>query len=97
VSWAYRFDERAIKEIKRLDRQAQKDILAYLDHRVAGNADPRRFGKGLRGNLAGLWRYRVEDYRILCQIKEGHLLVLSFPSGIAKISTNSQRSNVVFV
>jgi mRNA interferase RelE/StbE len=65
-----------LKELKRLDRKAQKDILAYLDQRVAGKEDPRRFGKGLHANLAGLWRYRVGDYRILCQIKNGQLLVL---------------------
>jgi len=76
VSWVYRFDERALKELKKLGRQAQRDIIAYLDERVAGDGDPRRFGKGLKADLAGLWRYRVGDYRILCQIKDRELLVL---------------------
>jgi mRNA interferase RelE/StbE len=76
VSWVYKFDERALKELKKLGRQAQRDIIAYLDERVAGDADPRRFGKGLKADLAGLWRYRVGDYRILCQIKDGDLIVL---------------------
>jgi len=75
VSWVYRFDERALKELKKLGRQAQRDILAYLDERVAGDANPRRFGKGLKADLAGLWRYRVADYRILCQIKDQELVV----------------------
>ena len=76
MSWVYRFDERALKELKKLGRQAQRDIIAYLDERVAGNADPRRFGKGLKADLSGLWRYRVGDYRILCQIKDRELIVL---------------------
>ena len=76
MRWAYRFDERALKELRKLDRQAQKAILAYLDQRIAVDGDPRRFGKGLQANLAGLWRYRVGDYRFLCQIKDGLLLVL---------------------
>ena len=76
MSWAYRFDERALKELRRLGKQAQREIIAYLDERVAGNGDPRRFGKGLKADLAGLWRYRVGDYRILCQIKNEELLVL---------------------
>ncbi len=76
MSWVYKFDERALKELKKLGRQAQRDIIAYLDERVAGDADPRRFGKGLKADLAGLWRYRVGDYRILCQIKDGDLIVL---------------------
>ncbi len=70
MSWAYRFDERALKDLKKLGRQAQRDILSYLDERVAGDGDPRRFGKGLKADLSGLWRYRVGDYRILCQIQD---------------------------
>lgn len=84
MRWAYRFDERALKELRKLDRQAQKDILGYLDERVAVEADPRRFGKGLHADLAGLWRYRVGDYRILCQIKDGLLLVLVISVGHRK-------------
>ena len=84
MSWVYRFDERALKELKKLGRQAQRDIVAYLDERVAGDADPRRFGKGLRADLVGLWRYRVGDYRILCQIKDEQLLVLVVAVGHRK-------------
>lgn len=76
MNWAYRFDERALKELKKLGPNAQREILIYLDERVAGEADPRRFGKALKATLAGLWRYRVGDYRILCQIKDQELLVL---------------------
>jgi len=76
MSWVYRFDERALKELRKLGKQAQRDILAYLDERVAGEGDPRRFGKGLKADLSGLWRYRVGDYRIVCQIKDRELLVL---------------------
>jgi mRNA interferase RelE/StbE len=81
MSWVYRFDQRALKEFKKLDRQVQIQILGYLDERVTGNGDPRRFGKGLKADLAGLWRYRVGDYRILCQIKDGELLVLAIDVG----------------
>ena len=56
MNWGYRFDERALKELKKLGRQAQQEILAYLDKRVANNAEPRRFGKALKADLAGLWR-----------------------------------------
>ena len=84
MNWVYRFDERALKELKKLGRQAQQDILAYLDERVAANADPRRFGKGLKADLAGLWRHRVGDYRILCQFKDRELLVLVVAVGHRK-------------
>ena len=76
MSWVYRFDERALTELKKLGVQAQREILTYLDERVAGEEDPRRFGKGLKANLSGLWRYWVTNYRIICQIQDGELLVL---------------------
>ena len=76
MSWVYRLDERALKELRKLGKQAQRDIITYLDGRIAGDGDPRRFGKGLKADLAGLWRYRVGHYRILCQIRDGELLVL---------------------
>jgi mRNA interferase RelE/StbE len=84
MRWAYSFDERALHELQKLDRQAQKDIIAYLDKRIATKEDPRRFGKPLKANLTGLWRYRVRDYRILCQIKDGMLLVLVVSVGHRK-------------
>lgn len=84
MPWAYSFDERALHELRKLDRQAQKDIIAYLDKRIATRLDPRRFGKPLKSNLAGLWRYRVRDYRILCQIKDKMLLVLVVSVGHRK-------------
>ncbi|CAN5860576.1 type II toxin-antitoxin system RelE/ParE family toxin [soil metagenome] len=84
MNWAYRFDGRALKELKKLDRQAQRQILEYLDERVAGNTDPRSFGKGLKADSAGLWRYRVGDYRILCQIQDRELVVLVVAVGHRK-------------
>jgi mRNA interferase RelE/StbE len=84
VPWTYSFDERALRELQKLDRQAQKAVIAYLDQRIATNGDPRRFGKPLRAELAGLWRYRVTDYRILCQIKDNVLLVLVVSVGHRK-------------
>lgn len=76
MSWAYSFNESARKQLKKLGRQSQLEILSYLDERVTGDEDPRRFGKGLKADLKGLWRYRVGDYRILCQIQDHELIVL---------------------
>jgi mRNA interferase RelE/StbE len=81
VNWVYRFDARALKELKKLGRQAQEQIIVYLDKRIAGPADPRRFGKALKADLAGLWRYRVGDYRILCQIQDREVVVLVIAIG----------------
>ncbi len=47
-----------------------------MDDRIASAADPRDFGKPLRKSRFGLWRYRVRDYRVLCEIQEARLVVL---------------------
>ena len=76
MTWAWKIDERALKDLRKLGPDARRQIVAYLDERVAEANDPRSFGKALKGNLAGLWRYRVADYRILCQIQDGELTIL---------------------
>lgn len=74
--WSVEFDERARKELRSLDAQAQREILRYLRERVATDENPRRFGKALGHDLSGLWRYRVGDYRLICRIEEQVLVVL---------------------
>ena len=76
VKWQVAWDERALKELKKIDKQAQKDIIGYLKKRIATEESPRRFGKALVGNKAGLWRYRIKDYRLICNIEDGNLIVL---------------------
>ena len=84
MSWVYRFDDRALKDLKKLDRPIQREIIDYLDKRIAGPSDPRRFGKALKAELAGLWRYRLGDCRIICQIQDGLWVVLVVAVGHRK-------------
>ncbi|MCY3940905.1 MAG: type II toxin-antitoxin system RelE/ParE family toxin [Gammaproteobacteria bacterium] len=70
MTWKVEFDDRAARELRKLDPQIQEDILAYLRKRIATSENPRRFGKSLSGGLRGLWRYRVRDYRLICSISE---------------------------
>ena len=76
MAWTIEYDYRALKDLKKLDRTIQKEILDYMDTRVATAEHPRRFGKPLRASKIGLWRYRVRDYRIICQLEEDRLVVL---------------------
>jgi mRNA interferase RelE/StbE len=76
LTWTVEFDDAAAKELRKLDRQAQSDILRYFRERIATDEDPRRFGKPLSGELTGLWRYRVRDYRMICNIEDDKLIVL---------------------
>lgn len=76
MTWTVEFDDAAAKEVRKLDRQIQSEILRYLRERIATDEDPRRFGKPLSGELARLWRYRVRDYRMICNIEDDKLIVL---------------------
>ena len=76
MSWDYSFTERALKQLKKLDRTAQQRILEWLDKRIVGCDNPQQWGKELKGELSGLWRYRVGDYRIICQQQDEVFLVL---------------------
>ena len=82
--WKVNFDDAAAKDLRKLDRQAQKDILNYFRQRIATIEDPRRFGKPLSRELAGLWRYRVRDYRMICPMDNDALLVLVLRVGHRK-------------
>lgn len=79
--WTVEFDDRARRELRKLDASVQRTILSYLRERVAGTSDPRILGKPLRMSLAGLWRYRVGDYRLICRIEDFRLLVLILKIG----------------
>lgn len=81
MTWTVEFDDRAAKDLRKLDRQAQRDILRYLRERIATDEDPRRFGRPLSGNFAGLWRYRIRDYRLICNIEDDRLVVLVLHAG----------------
>jgi mRNA interferase RelE/StbE len=59
-------------------------IVAFLREKVAGDEDPRRFGKQLKGELGEFWRYRVDDFRIICQIEDVQMVVLVVKVGHRK-------------
>jgi mRNA interferase RelE/StbE len=76
LTWTIEFDDKARKELRKLDKPIQKEILKYLREKIATTESPKRYGKALSSNLAGLWRYRVRDYRIICNIEDDRLTVL---------------------
>jgi len=60
-----------------MDKQNAKRILDFLEQRIAILEDPRASGKPLKGDLGVFWRYRVGDYRVLCDIQDGKLVILA--------------------
>lgn len=76
MSWDYKITARALKQLRKLGHEPARRILGYLDKQIAGSQDPRELGKSLKGDLGEFWRFRVDDYRILCEIKDKELVVL---------------------
>ena len=74
--WQIDFAPAADKNLEKLDRQAKKKITLYMRGQIAELENPRSRGEGMTGNMAGLWRYRVGDYRVICQIIDDRLVVL---------------------
>lgn len=77
TKWELTFSPLALKDLKNLDKGTQKLILNSLHKKLETEENPRRFGKPLSGNLKNLWRYRVEDYRVVCEIRDHKFEVLA--------------------
>lgn len=76
MAWTIKFTEFAEKQMKKLDKVISKKIFKYLRGHVLNQSDPRAFGKPLLHDKTGLWRYRVENYRVICKIEDQDLVVL---------------------
>jgi mRNA interferase RelE/StbE len=72
------------KQLKKLDKVSQKQIAEYLQKNIHDTENPRAFGKSLKGNRSGLWRYRVGDYRIICDIQDEKCIVLALETAHRK-------------
>ena len=77
MAWRIEFDPAAVDELASLDRPVQKRIIKVLRERIVPLDDPRSIGEALRGNTLGkLWKFRVGDYRLICDIRDDVILIL---------------------
>lgn len=77
VETTTRFD----KEFKKLDSYTKRMIKAWIEKNLICCTDPRQHGKGLTANRSGQWRYRIGDYRLICQIEDDRLVILALNIG----------------
>ncbi len=75
------FTESAVKQLKKLDKQTARVIKNWVIKNLVNATDPRLHGKALKGNLNGIWRYRVGDYRLLATIKKDIITIYIFEIG----------------
>lgn len=76
MAWTIDYTETARNQLRRLDRPIARRIVDYMSEGVASLEDPRSRGQALIGPLGGLWRYRVGDYRVFCELRDEALRVL---------------------
>jgi mRNA interferase RelE/StbE len=85
LAWIIKYSDSARKQLKKLDKQSAIRILDFMDERISESGNPRSIGKVLTGpKLGTYWRYRVGDYRIICDIQDGQLCVLVIEIGNRK-------------
>lgn len=81
MNWTVEISDFAEKQLKKLDRPVQKRILDWLEDRIESCKNPRHFGEHLKGDFSGLWRYRVGNYRVICEINDPRVTVLVLTIG----------------
>ena len=76
MSYKINFSETSLKQLRKLDNLSRKRILNYVSDVLTKIENPRILGKALTGDLKGFWRYRIGNFRIVCQIQDNSLLIL---------------------
>ena len=80
MAWTIRLSKEAEKALERLDKSAHTRIIDFLST-LSSAPSPREKGAALAGQFSGYWRYRVGDYRLICELRDGELVVLVLKVG----------------
>ena len=76
MAFEIEFDPDAVKDLRKLDRPVQQRLVGFLKERVAPLENPRELGEALAGAALGnYWKYRVGDWRIICDIQDKRIVV----------------------
>ena len=74
--WTVEIKPKTLKELGKFEKKTRNRIFNFLDSLVEDFDSPRSVGKSMKGGHKGLWRYRVGDYRLICQLQDNVLLVV---------------------
>lgn len=84
MSYKVEYSKTAKKQIKKMDQYTKIMIMNWINKNLVGCNDPREQDKALKGNLKNQWRYRVGDYRLICDIVDDRLILLMLSIGHRK-------------
>mgnify|MGYP002151202546 CR=1 FL=1 len=93
LAYQISYTTEAVKHLKKLDPANAKRIRDYLRKRVEQLDEPRQLGAALKGKLSPLWRYRVGDFRVLCELQDDILTVLVVKIGHRKVIYKSNQTH----
>ncbi len=82
MTWQIKWEDFAVKQLRKLDKQIEKRIISYLKKVILEN--PRKQGRPLTGDKSQFWRYRMGEYRIICRIVDEDFIVLIIAVGHRK-------------
>mgnify|MGYP000748712664 CR=1 FL=1 len=74
--WKIEYHNKVEKDLRKLDRKAQAEVLNFFDEKIAPTDNPFLLGKPLKGRFQGCIRYCIGQYRAICQIEDNQLIVL---------------------
>ncbi|MDU1224973.1 type II toxin-antitoxin system RelE/ParE family toxin [Varibaculum cambriense] len=75
------YTKEAKKALKKLDKPILVMVKAWIEKNLNNTDDPRRYGKTLKGKYSGYWRYRVGNYRLICEIRDQELVIILIDLG----------------
>lgn len=81
MKYTVQYTAGAIKNLKKLDKHTQALILGWIEKNLMNCENPRQHGKCLTANRSGQWRYRVGDYRLICEIEDDKIVILILSIG----------------
>ncbi len=81
MSYSLEFTDKALKQLKKMDKATAALIIGWLEKNVQGCDNPRLHGKPLTANRIGQWRYRIGDYRVITEIEDNRLVVIVITVG----------------
>ena len=78
------YTPKAVKQLTKLDKYTRTLIYAWIDKNLQDCENPRIHGKGLTSNKSGQWRYRIGDYRLICDIQDKKIIIYVLEVGHRK-------------
>ena len=75
-NYSVEYTKQALKSLEKLELNVREKIIEWIETNLEGCENPRLYGKALKGNLQGKWRYRVGDYRIIAEIEDDKILIV---------------------